>query len=685
MTTQHDTITGSPDSKASSRGAARRDGVLICAFLVAGTLAVYWRVLGFGFVAYDDGIYVYLNRHIQHGLTLATVKWAFGSFCCHNWHPLTWLSHALDWQTHGHSAGGHHLTSLLLHMASSLLLFAALSRMTKSVWRSGFVAALFALHPLHVESVAWIAERKDVLSTLFLMLTLIAYARYTEKRGILWYLSVVLAFALGLLAKPMLVSLPLLLLLLDRWPLRREGAFLVEKLPLFALAAGSCVVTYAAQATTGAAQTLDHYPVGVRIANALVSYVAYIVKMAWPRHLAVFYPHPGNTLPAWQVMGSAAMLMAVTLAAVRLRKAAPYVMVGWLWYVVTLVPVIGLVQVGQQAMADRYTYVPLIGLFIIIAWGVPDMLARRQRATARLGLAVAAAAVLLALMGCTRAQVLSWRNTGTLIRHAYESSPDDYRMRCWVALYMDKTGDWNGAYSLLSHSLGHRPNVDRVYNQLGYLLAEKRRYEEAEHCFDKAIEINPELADAHNNLGTVYLSWGRADDALGEFLEAARLAPFNAEPHFNAGNALAALGQIEEALDEYDQAATLDPTRDDAMQKAGLMLMALGRDEEAIEKFRAASEAAPDSPAPHFLLGNVLSRRGDIDQAIVELRRAVAIKRSWGPAHYALALALAQKGDSRAALREAQLAARLGCAPDPKLVRALKSAAAGSDASKGSP
>ena len=411
-------------------------GTIIYPLLIAVTLAAFWQVRDHEFVHYDDDKYVMENPHVPTGLTRESIKWAFTATHASNWHPLTWLSHMLDCQLYGLNPRGHHVSSLLFHAANTVLLFLVLRRMTGALWKSAFVAALFAIHPLHVESVAWVAERKDVLSTLFWMLTMLAYLRYVEKPTIQRYLPVLMLFALGLMAKPMLVTLPFVLLLMDYWPLgrldnglsvtrdrlKRYWGLVREKLPLFALTAISCVVTFLVQRHGGAMPDLEWLPLDVRIANALVSYAKYIGKMLLPRHLAVLYPYPSGTLPLWQLAGAVFLLMYVSVMVFRSRQRYPYLAVGWAWYVGTLVPTIGIVQVGKQALADRYTYVPLIGLFIIIAWGVPDLVARwcvvsswRRR---RILLAVSATASILALMTCTWFQVGRWRDRISLYTHA---------------------------------------------------------------------------------------------------------------------------------------------------------------------------------------------------------------------------------------------------------------------------
>lgn len=471
-----------------------RTEILICLVLITITLGGFLRSLNHGFLLFDDGDYVTNNGAVLSGLTWEGVRWAFRSTMNANWHPLTWLSLMADCQVWGLDPTGFHLTNLLLHVANVLVLFAVLSRLTRSPWRSGFVAALFAVHPLHVESVAWVAERKDVLSAFFWMLTMLAYIHCVEKPSVARRMLVIVLYALGLMAKPMLVTLPFVLLLLDYWPLRRfKGAgsalgLLWEKLPLFGLSAASCCVTLLAQMQGNTVAALELLPFGARAANAVVSYVAYILKTVWPSHLAVVYPHPVTTLPEWQVVGSIVLLIAVTLLVVRSARSLPYLTVGWLWYVVTLVPVIGLVQVGDQAMADRYTYIPLIGLFIMAAWGF------RERENGRVGewaMGTAAIVIIAALMAASFVQVGYWHNDFTLNRHGLAVTKGNYQLHLNLACALHQNKD----------------------------------YDEAEQEYKEAIRIRPMLIQAHSNLALLYYTRGRYAEAWQEILECERFGP----------------------------------------------------------------------------------------------------------------------------------------------------------------
>lgn len=523
---------------------------LICIALAVITLAVYWQVWDFDFTNFDDDVYVHNNVAVQAGLRPVTIKWAFTTNYQSNWHPLTWISLMADTEAGKIASwvfdielgrgnpGVYHLTNVLLHLANTLVVFTVLLRMTGWRWRIAFVAALFALHPAHVESVAWIAERKDVLSTLFWLGTMWFYTGYTRSRAARDYLLALGLFALGLLSKPMLVSLPLVLLLLDYWPLGRlrDGArwqdLVREKAPFLALAFVSCVVTFWAQRTGGAVGSFETYPLGVRLANAIVAYAGYIAQMFWPVRLAVLYPHPGASLPLWKAAGSAAAMIAVTAAAVRAARTRPYFIVGWLWYLITLVPVIGLVQVGKQPMADRYTYVPLLGLFFIISWGGSEVLLGRDRQAVSASLArkaaagVLAAAVILALIPAAYAQVGVWRDSITLWRHA-------------IAV---------GADTPLAH------------NNLATALKDKGFTEDAISEFRTAIQMEPEYADAIFNLATTLGENGQCAEAAVQFRRVLKLSRgLYPEAHNGLGICLRELGDVRGAIRHFRRALELNP------------------------------------------------------------------------------------------------------------------------------
>jgi len=591
---------------------------LLCLFLIVATLAVFWQVRNHELVNFDDHHYITENPHLQAGLTPKNVIWAFTTTHASNWHPLTWLSHTLDCQLYGLNPSGHHLTSVLLHLANTLLLFLVLRRMTGALWRSGFVAALFALHPLHVESVAWVAERKDVLSTLFWMLTIWAYCRYVSRPVLIRYLLIALFFTLGLMAKPMLVTLPLVLLLLDYWPLgrlqiggshsahnllvevsdtgkqKKSSALrlVLEKFPLFALAAISSVVTLIAQQRGGALGSVDLYPIKIRVANAFISYVSYMGKMIWPHHLTVYYPYPRSALPIWQAAGAALILICVSIAIMRASRQQPYLSVGWLWYLVTLVPVIGLVQVGTQAMADRYTYVPLIGLFIIIAWGFPDLLEKwRHR---RIGLDLLAGAVLLISMICTWKQLHHWRNSITLWQHALSVTQNNYLAHENLGIAFAEQGMFEEAIAQQRKATQIMPNSAEAHNNLAVALAQQGRFTEAVTHYYEVLRLRPDTAEAHNNLGNAMVELGKIEAAVDHYLRAIQLEPQYAEAYNNLGNALAQQRKLNEAIAHYAQALRIKPTYAKAHNNLGVALARQGRFDEAIARFKKALELQPE-------------------------------------------------------------------------------------------
>ena len=547
---------------------------LVCLFLVISTLVVYWQVNNYEFVGYDDDRYVTENVRVKNGLSSDNIIWAFKTTTVSNWHPLTWLSHMLDMQLYGMNSGAHHQTNLIFHIANALLLFFVLKKMTGSLWQSGFVAALFALHPLHVESVAWVAERKDVLSTFFWMLTMFSYARYAAHPGINRYLPVVGFFMLGLMAKPMLVTLPFVLLLLDYWPLRRmqfnppaddrhslqqrsPGLLLFwEKIPLFLLALASSVVTFLAQKSGGAVGSMEIYPLTTRVANAFVAYVKYIGKMIWPANLAVFYPHSGS-LPAWQVIGAGVLLGFITFVAIRSSRQHPWFVVGWLWFVGTLVPVIGLVQVGLQAMADRYTYVPLIGLFIIVAWGVPQLMGRWRHK--KMLLATTTIALLTVLIVTSGLQTRYWKNSIILFEHATDVTDNNHVMHNNLGFSLTARGRSDDAIKHYKEALRMNPDFELANVNLGIALLSQGKLDQSIDYYQNVLREKPGYAGVHHNLGIVLLRKGMIDDAVVHLREALRLKPDYAEAYNSLGAAMVFKGEIEDAIRFFKKALQLKP------------------------------------------------------------------------------------------------------------------------------
>ena len=500
----------------------------ICLLLAAITIIAFWRVMDSSFLLLDDDDYITKNPIVLSGLSLENIQWALHSKINANWHPLTWISLMADQDLFGLSSEGTHAVNLLLHVLNVLLLFWVLNRVTKSQWKSAFVAALFAIHPLHVESVAWAAERKDVLSSFFWMLTMLAYAYYAEKPSLRRQVLVIGAFGLGIMAKPMLVTLPFVLLLMDVWPLHRlrfgeskstdGGASIFEliweKLPLFALSAFSVRMTYRAQFYGGAVIQNDILTPGVRAANAVTSCVAYLHKMVWPSGLAAFYPHPENHLPQWQVVGSIVLLVIVTIFALRAVRRRPYLTVGWLWYLGTLVPVIGLVQVGSQAMADRYTYIPLIGIFIMIAWGVPESMgvweygSKGEQAShtptpphsrTHALLLVPSVLVVLAFMVCTWVQVGYWQDDYAMTRHAIAVTKDNYEMHVFLGVALQNSGDLDGAIVEYREVIRTDPDIGVPHNNLAVIYMMKGDYkkswDEVYECQRCGYPPDPSLLD----------------------------------------------------------------------------------------------------------------------------------------------------------------------------------------------
>ena len=613
----------------------------ICAALAILTFTAFSGVFSNGFVTLDDPIYVTENAHVQAGLAKASTVWAFTATDGGNWHPVTWLSHMLDVQFFGLDAGKHHLSSLLLHILNVHLLFLILVRLTEALWPSAFAACLFAVHPLHVESVAWIAERRDVLSTLFWLLALAAWLRYLESKKAGRYTLVLALYALGLMAKPMLVTFPFTLLLLDFWPLRRlrlplrENSaalkgLLVEKLPLFVLSAIFCVVALIAQQSAGAVQTLEDISFPGRIANAVLAYVSYLGKTLWPASLAIFYPHPHVGLFTWAVAGAAVLLAGLTALALRLAKPAPFLAFGWLWYLGTLVPVIGLVQVGAQAMADRYSYVSLIGPFIALAWGLA-WLAKENR----LGLyatAAAAAVAVASLLPVTRAQVRLWTDDRTLYEHALAVTSENFLAHYNLGLFLQKQGKVDEAVAHYEEAIRIAPRDVDSYNNLGAALQKKGRLEDAVRCYKTALGIRPDSAQAFTNLGLALTILNRLPEAVDCLQRAVQLNPDSADAQAGLAVALDRENRPREALEHFQEALRIQPDSAQAWNESGLILAKLGRMPEAIDSLQNAVRIRPDFAEAHYNLGVALTREGHPREAADHFQEALRIRANFDQA-----------------------------------------------------
>jgi protein O-mannosyl-transferase len=692
-----------------------RPKLLLGLLLFLAVLGVFLRTLGNDFVQYDDPDYVVENGHVQSGLTWATFGWSFRSTAAFNWHPVTWLSHALDCQLFSMKPWGHHLTSVLLHALNSLLLFLVFERMTRAFWRSLAVAALFGLHPLHVESVAWVAERKDVLSAFFFLLTLAMYVRYVERRtqekgegrrekaaggtergawsveqgagkeqkaesrkqkkeraaegdagafstlsylpSSIFYVGSLLCFALGLMSKPMLVTLPFVLLLLDYWPLQRFQIenqkskiknLLVEKIAFLLLAAASCAVTFVVQNRSGAVRTMVSFPSGARLENALVSYDRYLGKLFWPTDLSVFYPHPGYW-PAGMVVLSAVLLAAVSISVVVFRKPAPYLLTGWFWFAGTLMPVIGLVQVGEQAMADRYCYLPSIGIFMMLAWGAPSLiqswsrrwlvLTVRRRRDGLQGrsapLAVLGVAVLVGCAALSWKQIGYWQNGESLFRHALavtdESSatgisPANAVIHLGLGYALLQSGGLSEAITQFEAALRCNPQSAKAHDDLGIALSRTGRVADAIPHFQAALRLSPKDAKAHSNLGMALQAQGRLSEAVGELEHAVSLNPNNAEARNNLAMALGRSGRLDEAIGQLQQSLVLNPNNAPARNNLGIALARRGRLDEAMAQFDLALILRPDSPETRVSLAKVLFGKGRRDEAVRQLNEALRLR-----------------------------------------------------------
>ena len=630
--------------------------IFVCLLLFVFTSTVYWQVKNHDFINLDDKEYITGNQYVQDGLTVRGVVWAFTSVHCCNWHPLTWISHMLDCEIYGINPGMHHLTNLIFHIANTILLYFVFRRMTGCLWKSAFIAALFSLHPLHVESVAWVSERKDVLSTFFWMLATLSYIEYVRHKGVYRYLSVTVFFILGLMSKPMLVTLPFVFLLLDYYPLNRfclpsdkKGStqktkalnLVFEKLPLFIIMLISCGVTFYAQKTGGAVAPLDFIPVYSRIGNALVSYVLYIYKMILPYNLAVLYPYPG-ILPWWKIAGSCILIISISFWAIRVSGRFPFFIVGWLWYLGTLVPVIGLVQVGSQALADRYTYIPLIGIFFIISWGVPEIVKGWKHRN--IFLSASAAATLSTFGIITFIQAGYWENSITLYNQTLSVTTDNYITYKNLGLALFDEGHVDDAIKHYRESLKINPYCDETHNYMGFALFHQGYKEESIKHYREALRINPGHKSAHNNLGVSLQEQGYIDEALLNYKEALRINPDLEKAHYNLANVLKEQGRTDEAINHYKAVLRIKPDSGEAHNNLGLIFQQQGRINEAVKHFKAALHINPDLDKTHYNLGNILKDQGRINEAIKHYKQALTINSDSEAVHNDLGLALKEQG-----------------------------------------
>jgi len=699
---------------------SRKRTVIISCLLALAVFAVFGQTIRHQFINFDDDVCVYDNAVVTRGLSLDGVRWAFTHSQAGIWQPLTTLSHMLDCQLYGLHAGGHHFTNVILHTVAAVLLFLAFQRMTNATWLSAFVAALFAIHPLRVESVAWIAERKDVLSGLLFVLTLWAYGGYAARPSWPRYAFVYVSFALGLLAKPMLVTLPFVLLLLDYWPLNRWprvnfqvsggtatpggnygpsaavrqtslSALIAEKIPLLVLACASAAVTFHTQSEAGAIKPVTDLALPWRLANAAVSYSIYIVQMIFPHALAPYYPLRVKGLPLPEIVAAVVALLLITGAVICLRRRFPYLAVGWFWYLGMLVPVIGLVQVGDAGHADRYTYLPQIGLYLLVVWGAADLC--RTHGWSRSLLRITAVAAFVALFVAASVQTAHWRDSISLwshtltctsanplahynLGHALEAdgrpgeaiqqfervlqlAPDYADAYSDMGVASAKLGQSEKSVQYLERALQIEPNNAQARYNLGNALITQGKLNEGLWYCERALPLLPDNADAHNNVGLAWARLGQWDKAVEHYERALRIEPGDANTHCYLGNALFAQGKLREASQQYEQARRLDPEYPDAWNNLGVVLAAEGKLPDALEHFEQALKLNPDYADAHRNLGKALSAQGRWNDALRHLERTIQLRPDDAEGHYQLGKVLASQEKTNEAARHFQLALRL--------------------------
>jgi tetratricopeptide (TPR) repeat protein len=625
------------------------------------TTIAYWEVRHNDFINLDDELYVTNNLHVKEGLTFKSVFWAFTSTQNGQWSPVAFLSHLLDCTFFGLNAGGHHITNLLFHTMNTLLLFFLLSRMTASLWQSASVAAIFALHPLHVESVAWIAERRDVLHAFFLLLTVWVYINDVKKPKWFRHIGVLLCFIFAVMSKPMAVTLPFTLLLLDYWPLGRlrigkedQGPkpftapwlkairqnvpishLLIEKASLFSVAVIISSFTLFSVWGSKSLASLESLSLIARIENAAVSYIGYILKMIWPNPLAVLYPHP-MTLPVWKVMCATFLLLTITILVTIGRKKHPYLIIGWLWYLITLLPTIGLFQAGIQSMADRFMYMPMIGLLIMVIYGFSDMCVKWPYQ--RLPLIAISVLLVMTLTVLTRAQVKLWRNSETLFKHTLQVTDNNYFIHNHLGAALAAQEKDQEALIHFNRSLEINPHYAHAHSNLGALLLRQGKYQEAIPPLIAALQIEPDCVEAHTNLGIILSKYGKVKEAMDHFSEAIRINPNYEEAYFNQGNVLLQMKEYEEAIHYFNKALSINPTNFKTYNNLGLSFLGLGDAEKAMDCYHKALNINPGDADTQCNLGGLFIRQGQYEKAIFHLTKALRINPNDREMHFTLGM-----------------------------------------------
>jgi tetratricopeptide (TPR) repeat protein len=637
--------------------------ILICIVLAGATFIAFEKARNNDFIYYDDDIYITENPQVQRGLCFESIAWAFTTSHSGYRHPLTWLSHELDCTLFGVNPAGHHLMSVGFHIANVILLFLILKVMTGAIWPSAFVAALFGLHPIMVESVAWTAERKNVLSTFFAFLTIAAYLHYVRKPDWRRYLTVVIIFAAGLLSKPMLVTIPCVLILLDYWPLERFNPkfkilnSVYEKIPLFLLSAVFSIITLIDQKHWGAMERGANYSLLTRLANAFVAYVGYILKLFYPKNLAVLYPHPGDTLPLWQSISAFIAILLITVCLCLLGFKKRYLLVGWLWFLGTLVPVIGLVQVGSQAMANRYIYLPSIGIFIIIAWGVNEFASRWKyyKTVVIAGILI----IMISLIVATRHETSYWKNSITLFKHTLDITKNNYITYNNYGCALKDNGNYDLAIENFNESLRIKPDYVTAINNLGMVLRDQGKIDQAIALWEKALEIEPSNPNVNANLGLTFYMQGQYEKAIEYFNRALKNRPDLQHTNYILGFIYHKMGNLQMAEENFIQAIKIWPYDVNAINDLGAVYGEQGWLDEAMQKWKEALKLDPDSMSAHLNLAFALSQKNQPTAAIEHFNMALRLDPNQPDVLMGLADAYMATGKPNQAIKVAEKALEL--------------------------